>query len=200
MANRFCPQFYRFISFQTENKVFLSKSSVHEINTNYTNSVYSPLDWLGKFYLGRFAVMNCDVYNEYLLLQIFANWIWQFLRRKCEQGAHFAVSVCDKSTIKFAKIHILPNWPLPTTYTVQCNKIREKNSVITSGCTIKINVFWKIWKNFPKHFEFSLFKKVCNSTIMSPKIVPFFHFRPHCSHVAFQKGRFFREIQDTNLS
>ena len=115
MANRFCPQFYRFISFQTENKVFLSKISVYEINTNYTNSVYSPLDWLGKFYLGRFAVMNCDVYNEYLLLQIFANWIWQFLRRKCEQGAHFAVSVCDKSTIKFAKIHILPNWLLPFT-------------------------------------------------------------------------------------
>ena len=86
---------------------------------------------------------------------------------------------------------------------IQCSalKLEKKNSVVTSGCTIKkSNVFWKIWKNFTKHFEFSLFKKVCKSKIMSPKIVPFFHFRPHCSHVAFQKGRFFREIQDTNLS
>ena len=85
---------------------------------------------------------------------------------------------------------------------IQCStvKLEKKNSLITSGCTIKINVFFKIWKKIPKHFESSLFKKLSNSTIMSPKIVPFFHFRPHCSHVAFQKGRFFREIQDTNLS
>ena len=61
--------------------------------------------------------MNCDVYNEYLLVTNICKLdLCNFLERKkvvLQTGAHFAVSVCDKSTIKFAKIHILPNWSLP---------------------------------------------------------------------------------------
>ena len=60
---------------------------------------------------------------------------------------------------------------------IQCSavKLEKKNSVITSGCTIKINVFGKIWKKIPKHFEFSLFKKLCITVqLCVPKVYLFF--------------------------